>query len=72
MWSCNGSSVAPLTDYLINPISQELIGENDYFDSRSDERIYLDFWATSEGYTIEAKKLERSDSRITKQPNQKS
>ena len=62
-WSCNGSSVAALTDYINNPIYQELIDKDDYFDSRSDERIYVDLIA-SLGYTSETKKLERNDSKI--------
>ena len=61
-WSCNVSSVAPLRDYINNPIYQELIDE-DYFDARSDERIYLDLRA-SLGYTTEAGKLEINDSKI--------
>ena len=63
VWSCNGSSVAPLTDYINNPIYQELIDKDDYFNTKSDERIYLDLRASS-GYTSEAKKLERNDSKI--------
>ena len=73
-WSCNGSSAAPLTDYIYymyiyiyiyiyNPIYQELIDEDDYFNSRSNERIDLDLMANS-GYTSESKKLERNDSKI--------
>ena len=27
-WSCNGSSVAPLTDYINDPIYQELVDED--------------------------------------------
>ena len=53
VWSCNGSSVAPLTDYINNPIYQELIDKDDYFNTKSDERIYLDLRASS-GYTSEA------------------
>lgn len=34
-WSCNGSSVAPLTDYINNPIYQKLIDENNYFEKES-------------------------------------
>ena len=60
-WSCNGSSVARLTDYINNPIYQDLIDEDDYLNSRSDERIYFDLRA-SLGYTITAGKLERNDS----------
>ena len=62
-WSCNGSSVAPLIDYMNNKIYQELIEENDYFDVRSDQRLYLDLRASSQ-YVKEAKKLERNDSKI--------
>ena len=63
VWSCNGSSVAPLTDYINNPIYQELIDKDDYFNTKSDERIYLDLRASS-GYTSEAEKLERNDLKI--------
>ena len=62
-WSYNGSSFAPLTDCINKPIYQELIDKDDYFNSRSDERIYLDLRASS-GYTSTAKKLERNDSKI--------
>ena len=43
-----------------NKIYQELIEEDDYFDVRSDERLYLDLRASS-GYVKEAEKLERND-----------
>ena len=59
-WSCNGSSVAPLTDYMNNKIYQELIKEDDYFDVRSDERLYLDLRASS-GYVKEPEKPEQND-----------
>ena len=62
-WSCNGSSIAPLTDYFNNPIYQELIGEDDYWEVRSNERAYLDLRESS-GYTKEAEKLEKNDSKI--------
>ena len=52
-WSCNGSSAAPLRDHINNPIYQELSDEDDYFQTRSDERIFLDLRAGS-GYTTEA------------------
>ena len=57
MWSCNGSSIAPLTDYMNNLIYQKLISEDDYFDVIGDKRIYLDLIASS-GYVKEAEKLE--------------
>ena len=62
-WSCNGSSIAPLTDYINNPIYQELIDKEDYNEVKSDDRIYLDLRASS-GYMNKAKKLERNDSKI--------
>ena len=62
--SCNGSSVAPLTDYISNPIYQELIDVEDYWEVASNERKYLDLRASS-GNTTEAQKLERNNSKIT-------
>ena len=62
-WNCNGSSVAPLTDYMDNPIFRELPDEEEYFSLKSDEKLYLDLRATS-GYVTEAEKLERNDSEI--------
>ena len=63
-WSCDGSSVAPLTGYMNNPIYQKLIGEDDYKEVKSDERVYLDLRGSSE-YTNEAERLERNDSKIS-------
>lgn len=63
-WSCNGSTVAPLTDYMNNPIYQELIDEDDYWEIKSDERINLDLSASS-GYTKVAEKREKHDAKIT-------
>ena len=44
-------------------IYQELIDEDDYWEIRSDERVYLYVRARS-GYTKEAEKLERNNSKI--------
>ena len=63
-WSCNGCSSAPLTDYINNPVYQELIDEDSYNGIRSDERIYLDLRASA-GYTSQAEKLERNNSKIS-------
>ena len=62
-WCCNGCSVALLTDYINYPIYQELIEEDKYDTNVSDERIYLDLRAVL-GYTNEAEKLQRNDSKI--------
>ena len=61
-WSCNGSGITLLTDYINNPIYQELIDKEDYNEVKSDDRIYLDLRASS-GYMNKAKKLERNDSK---------
>ena len=65
-WNCNGSSVAPLTDYMNNPIFQELPDEDTYFGITNNGRIYLDL-RTSSGYVKEAEKLERNDSKVNLQ-----
>ena len=62
-WSCNSCSTARLTGYINNPIYQELIDEYEYDSAKDIERIYLDLRASS-GYTNEAEKLERNDSKI--------
>ena len=62
-WSCGGSSVAPQSDHVNNSIFQELVNEDEYFDVKSNERMYLDLRASS-GYIKEAEKLERNDSKI--------
>ena len=48
-WSVNGCSTAPLSDYINNPIYQELIDEDGYNENASDIRIYLDLRASA-GY----------------------
>ena len=58
-WVCDGCSITPLTDY----INKELIDEDKYNGNASDERIYLDLRASS-GYTNEAGKTERNESKI--------
>ena len=63
-WSCEECSTASRTDYIHNPVYQELIGEIDYFGNRSDERVYLDLRA-SVGYANKMEKLEWNDSKIT-------
>ena len=62
-WACDSCSIAPLTDYINNPIYQELIGKDQYDRNTSNKRLYLDLRARS-GYTNEAETLERNDSKI--------
>ena len=47
VWSCNRSSVAPFTGCINNPVYQELIDVDDYFQVTSNERIYLELRACS-------------------------
>ena len=61
-WNCNGSSVAALTEYMNDPIFQELPDEEEYFGRKNNDRKYLDTRASS-GYVKEAEKLERNDSK---------
>ena len=49
-WTCNGCRTAPLSDYINNPVYQELIDESDYNGNTSDERVCLDLIASA-GYT---------------------
>ena len=53
-----------MTDYIKNPVYQELTDDHNYYSVTSDERIYLDLRASSE-YVKEAEKLERNYSKIT-------
>ena len=61
--ACDGCSSAPLTQYKNNDIYRDLITEYDYFESESDERIYIDM-RRSKGYTDELEKINRDDSGI--------
>ena len=60
------SSVAPISDYIDNPIFQELPDEETNFSLNSGEKVYLDLRASS-GYVKEAEKFERNDSKINLQ-----
>ena len=57
---CDGCSMAPLTQYKIKEIKQELTREKDYFSSKSDERLYTDM-RRSKCYTDNLEKLTCGD-----------
>ena len=57
---CDGCSMAPLTQYKIKEIKQELTREKDYFSSKSDERLYIDM-RISKCYTDNLEKLTCGD-----------
>ena len=63
-WHTNGCSTAPVTDFMNNPIAQELKKENEYFSNKFDERLYIDL-RPSHGYTDELEKPTRNDSKMT-------
>ena len=62
-WHCNGYTTAPISDYINNPVFQELLLESDYFSTKSDEKIYIDL-RHSLGYTDEFEKASRNDSKL--------
>ena len=41
-WHCNEYTAAPISDYINNPVFQELLLESHYFGSKSEEKIYID------------------------------
>ena len=63
-WHTNGCSTAPVTDFMNNPIAQELKRENEYFSNKFDERLYVDL-RPSHGYTDELERPTRNDSKMT-------
>ena len=63
-WHTNGCSTAPVTDFMNNPVAQELKKENEYFSDDFDERLYIDL-RPSHGYTDELEKPTRNDSKMT-------
>ena len=56
--------VAPLTDYINNPVFKEVPDKEGYYGDGSDKRIYVDL-RNSMGYTNETEKPLRNDSKIT-------
>ena len=59
-WYCNGYSATPISDYINNPIFQELPLKKDCFGNGSDEIVYIDL-QDSLGYANEIKKPSRND-----------
>ena len=63
-WHTNRCSVAPVTDFIVNLIAQELPDEEKYYGDNSDEKVYVDL-RDSKGYTNELKKPSQNDSKMT-------
>ena len=62
-FTCGGCSSAPLTQYINNPIYQELTEQDEYTGNERDDRIYIDM-RRSKGYTDELEKINRDDSQL--------
>ena len=62
-WICNGSNIAPLSDYAHNPIYQEAPRKCKYFTS-SVERLYIDL-RRSKGHPGEFERVNRNNSYLT-------
>ena len=60
----SGCSTAPVTDFISNPITKELLNKTEYFGNDSDERLYVDL-RQSHRYTDEHEKPSRNDSKMT-------
>ena len=63
-WCTKECSTAPVTDFMSNPIAQELKKENENFSDKFDERLYVDL-RPSHRYTDELEKPTRNDSEMT-------
>ena len=61
---CGGYSSAPLTQYINNPIYQEITEEDKYTTDTRDDRLNVDL-RRSKGYTDELEKIYRDDSLLT-------
>ena len=62
-FTCGGCSSAPLTQYINNPIFQELTEKDEFTDQERDDCIYIDI-RRSKGYTDELEKINRDDSQV--------
>ena len=60
---CDGYTNVPVSDYINNPVFQELLPENTYIPNTSDGRIYLDL-RESLGYINEMGRPSRNDSKL--------
>ena len=63
-WHCDWNSAAPLSDYINNPVFQELLFKSDYFGNKSDEKVYIDL-RDCLGHTNKIEKPNRNDSKLT-------
>ena len=64
VWHCDGHSPAPISNYMNNPVFQEVLLKHDYFGTKSDKKVYIG-QRESLGYTNEIEKPSRNDSKLT-------
>ena len=62
-WYCKGSSIAPLSDYVHNPIFQELLTRSQYFPNL-DQKIFIDLGGGKD-YLNELEKINGGDSDLS-------
>ena len=62
-WHCNGFNAMLISDYINNPVFQELLLELDYFGTKSDEKVYIDLKDSLE-YSDEVEKPSKNDSKL--------
>ena len=60
---CGGYSSTPLTQYINNPIYQDMTEEDQYGTVFKDDRLYIDL-KRSKGYTDELEKIYRDDAQL--------
>ena len=61
---CEGYSLAPLAQYINNPIYQDMTPEQEWATDTRDDRLYIDL-RRSKGYTDELEKIYRDDSQLS-------
>ena len=63
-WHTNGYSAAPISDYINNPVFQELVLDSEHFRGKSDEKVYID-QRDNLGYTNEIERPSSNNSKLT-------
>ena len=61
---CQGYSSAPLTQYVNNPIYQDMTPEEEWATDPHDDRLYIDL-GRRKGFTYELEKIYRDDSQLS-------
>ena len=63
-WHTNGYSAAPISDYINNPVFQELVLDSEHFRGKSDKKVYID-QRDNLGYTNEIERPSSNNSKLT-------